>query len=148
MSSSRLNQRIRVKEMEEFGRVAAVRARCGCIPRISAPSEQPGDDVPGLSMARDLERVECSEVRSPRCGRCGPAICEPFRGAASSLPRVPRNPTRDSARIRSRDGYRSRRFAEALASTRVVPIHTATPEAFQAKVANVDIRSDGEWWPV
>ena len=40
------------------------------------------------------------------------------------------------------------RFAKALAATRVVPIHTATPEAFAATVANVEIRSDGEWWTV
>lgn len=40
------------------------------------------------------------------------------------------------------------RLVQALAPTRVVPIHTATPEAFAATVANVEIRSDGEWWPV
>lgn len=40
------------------------------------------------------------------------------------------------------------RLAHAVAATRVVPIHTTAPEAFAATVAGLEIRGDGEWWPV
>jgi ribonuclease J len=41
-----------------------------------------------------------------------------------------------------------RRFADAIDADRVVPIHTAAPEAFVRRLRNAEIQKDGEWWLV
>jgi len=41
-----------------------------------------------------------------------------------------------------------KRFAEALAPDRIVPIHTFMPEKYSELFGNVDIKGDGEYWVV
>jgi ribonuclease J len=41
-----------------------------------------------------------------------------------------------------------RRFADAVAADRVVPIHTDEPHAYERLFDGVEVRRDGEWWDV
>jgi len=41
-----------------------------------------------------------------------------------------------------------KRFATALKPSKVVPIHTFTPERYSVLFENVDLHNDGEWWEV
>jgi ribonuclease J len=41
-----------------------------------------------------------------------------------------------------------RRFADAVAADRVVPIHTDQPHAYERLFDGVEVRRDGEWWDV
>jgi ribonuclease J len=41
-----------------------------------------------------------------------------------------------------------RRFADAVAADRVVPIHTDQPHAYERLFDAVEVRRDGEWWDV
>lgn len=40
------------------------------------------------------------------------------------------------------------RFVEALSPSKVVPIHSFRPEQYPALFPRVEMRRDGEWWPV
>ena len=41
-----------------------------------------------------------------------------------------------------------KRFADALAPSRIVPIHTFMPEKYSELFNNVELNSDGEYWEV
>ena len=140
-------QRVRVKASGEFARVQEI-----------ADSRIYGEDLATdpdryvllfrESMARELTRASCLDgaiaIWSMWAGYLkqpsGVRLCE-FLDARG----IPLAIHHASGHATSADLLR---LAQAIKAKRVVPIHTATPQAFLGLVDNAEIRKDGEWWNV
>jgi len=92
-------------------------------------------------MGRELERAGCLDGASASLSVSPGYLREPSRERPQVFPKAHAIPLV----IQHASGHSTAvdlaRLAQALAPTGVVPIHTATPEAFAATVANVGLRA-------
>jgi ribonuclease J len=141
------SQRVRVKTSGEFDRVKEIAGN-----RIYARdlAEHPDRYVMLFrdSMARELAREDCLEgavaVWSMWSGYLDQPSGVRLRAFLDAM-RIPLVLHHASGHATSADLLR---LAQAINARQVVPIHTATPEAFVGLVENAQIRRDGEWWNV
>lgn len=100
------------------------------------------------SMANELERIDCLDgadlIWSMWPGYLEEERMIPFRDFLDRL-EIPIHFIHASGHA-TIEGLQ--RLAEVAAAERVVPIHTAAPNRYPDFFANVEIRSDGEWWSV
>jgi ribonuclease J len=141
-----LKQRIDVLEAAEFDRVRWIRD-CRIFPEDLAAQRARLVMTFRSSMARELEReAGCLEGAS--------IVWSLWDGYLERDQRLRDFQARHSLElVRAHcSGHAGatdlRRLIEALRPARVVPIHTAAPEAFSGLSDRVDLHPDGEWWPV
>lgn len=141
------SQRRRVIEHEEFDRIDAVRAN-----RIYADElrERASDVVMTCraSMLGELERGGClggaeavwSMWPGYLDGLAGPQVRERLSGLGITLEVV-----HASGHAATDD---LQEFASVVKPERLVPIHTSAAEHFADLFGQLEIREDGQWWPV
>ncbi len=142
-----LSQLIRVKQSQEFERVAWVRERRIFPEDLAKRADQLVVTFRG-SMANDFERAGCLEgahaIWSMWRGYLDDASGVKLRGwlAARAIP----------LSILHSTGHANvadlQRFAAAINAREVVPVHTRQATRYPELFANVRERRDGEWWTV
>jgi ribonuclease J len=141
------SQRLRVIEQEAFERVDAVRAS-----RIYADELRERKDEIVMtcraSMLGELERANCFDdavaVWSMWSGYLDRPPARQLQDRLSSLGIAME--TVHASGHATKDDLRA--LVSALKPERLVPIHTAAPERFADLFSNMEVREDGEWWPV
>jgi ribonuclease J len=142
-----LAQRIRVKQAEDFWRIADIRAR-RLYPEdlASRASELVMTFRP--SMARDLERADCltgaRAVWSMWAGYLDDRSGVRLRQWLEQH-RIPFTVLHGSGHARVED---LQRFAAAVGARQVVPMHTTQAGRYPDLFDNVVPYADGEWWEV
>src|SRR5205085_1433101 len=140
-------QRVLVKQSGQFDRVERLRAQRVFLPEIAS---NPGRFVLlGLqSTLPELARTGCLDhgvaVWSLWSGYLDTASGRRTRELLDQAG-VPLVPLHASGHADVGD---LRRLADAVAADRVVPIHTARPDAYRRLFDGVEVRRDGEWWKV
>ena len=140
-------QRIRVKQSAQFERVREIAASRIYGEELAA---NPSRYVLLFreSMCRELERADCLDgavaIWSMWTGYLNQPSGLRLREflEARDVPLVVQHA---SGHATSADLLR---LARAIDARRVVPIHTAAPEAFPGLIDNAEVRKDGEWWQV
>ena len=140
-------QRVRVKETEEFERIAAVRS-ARLFPEELAALRDCSVITFRSSMLAELDRTECL-AGAEALWSMWPGYLERPSGIAlrdrlAELG-IPLTIAHASGHATVGD---LERLVAALRPERVVPIHTATPERFSELFAGAELHADGEWWPV
>jgi ribonuclease J len=141
------SQRVKIRRAGDFDRVNEIR-------RYRLFPEDLRKQRRGLiltfrpSMAAELERAECLDG-AHLVWSMWPGYLEEERMRAfhDFLARHDIQLTRIHASGHATVGD-LQRLAQALAPTRVVPIHTAGPQHFAELFASVEPHADGEWWEV
>jgi ribonuclease J len=140
-------QRARVKETEEFERIAAVRS-ARLFPEELAALRDRLVITFRSSMLAELERAECL-AGAEALWSMWPGYLERPSGSALrdrlAEHGIPLTIAHASGHANVAD---LERLVAALRPERVVPIHTATPERFSDLFACAELHADGEWWPV
>jgi len=140
-------QRALVKRAREFERVASIRDQRIFPEEIRARADQLVVLIQGSTL-RELATADCLDgataVWSQWPGyldrQSGQAIQHLLKEQGIRLIRL-----HASGHARVRD---LQRLAAAMGPGRVVPIHTAAPQAFNGLVERVELHVDGEWWRV
>jgi ribonuclease J len=142
-----LSQRVRVKNSQQFERVAAVRSSRIYPEQLAALADRVVI-TSRSSMLGELERAGCLNG-AEAVWSMWPGYLEQQSGIAlrARLAKlgVPLTIAHASGHATVAD---LARLVAAINPERVVPIHTATPERFEELFACAELRGDGKWWDV
>jgi ribonuclease J len=140
-------QRVRVKDSQQFERVAAVRSSRIYPEQLAVLADRLVITCRS-SMLGELERAGCLDG-AEAVWSMWPGYLEQPSGVALRARLAARGVP---LRIAHASGHATvadlARLVAAINPERVVPIHTAMPERFEELFACAELRSDGEWWDV
>lgn len=140
-------QRIKVKEAEAFDRVRSIASKRIYLDEIA---RTPSRFVALFreSMAREFERAGCLAGAAAIWSMWAGYLQNTSGERLSSF----LNEHQIPMSIHHTSGHATlgdlQRLADAIDADQVVPIHTSSPDSFAARVRNVEVRKDGEWWTV
>ena len=140
-------QRIRVKEADQIPRVKRIRPS-RIFPEDLAPRAKELVLTFRESMIREIERAGCLTGATVVYSQW-PGYLEP-PGSKQLRAFVKRHDLRLIKLHASGHAYVEdlQRLTEALAATRIVPIHSWAPNRFTEFFDGVELHDDGEWWEV
>lgn len=141
------SQRVRVKESQQFERVALIRSSRVYPEQLAALADRLVITCRS-SMLGELERAGCLDG-AEAVWSMWPGYLEQPSGVAlrAHLAElgIPLTIAHASGHATVPD---LQRLVAAMAPERVVPIHTAMPERFEELFACAELRGNGEWWDV